>query len=96
MSKYENENDDYRWILTAIEILSRYAFAIPIRRKHKDFMEPAVKRLLEHFKKRFEKYPNVVQFDDGAEFKTIKVLPLLKSKNIRYFSTRLTSKKQLL
>ena len=77
MSKYENENDDYRWILT-IEILSRYAFAIPIRRKHKDFMEPAVKRLLEHFKKRFEKYPNVLQFDDGGEFKNIKVLPLLK------------------
>ena len=92
-SKYENENDDYRWILTAIEILSHYVFAIPGCHKHKDFMEPAVKRLLEQFKERFGKYPNIVQFDDGGEFYNTKVLPFLKSKNICYFSTQLTSKK---
>ena len=31
--------------------------------------------------------------DEGGEFKNTKVLPLLEEKGIRYFSTRLTSKK---
>ena len=29
MGKYGNKNKGYRWILTAIEILSRFAFTIP-------------------------------------------------------------------
>ena len=29
MGSYTNKNKGYYWILTAIEILSRYAFAIP-------------------------------------------------------------------
>ena len=33
MGKYGNKNKGYRWILTAIEILSRFAFAIPVYRK---------------------------------------------------------------
>ena len=31
-------------------------------------MTEAVKDLLEQFKSRFGKYPNVAQFDDGKEF----------------------------
>ena len=34
MGKYGSKNKGYRWILTAIEILSRFAFAIPIYRKN--------------------------------------------------------------
>ena len=96
MSKYENENDNYRWILTAIDVFSRYVFALPVRRKHKEFMEPTLSNLLQQFKTRFKTYPNIVQFDDGGEFHKTKVLPLLKSKGIKYFSTRLTSKKAAL
>ena len=33
MGSYKNQNKGYYWILTAIEILSRYAFAIPVYRK---------------------------------------------------------------
>ncbi len=32
MQKYSKENGGNRWILTSIEILSRYAFAIPVSR----------------------------------------------------------------
>ena len=93
MSKYENENKGYRWILTGIDVFSRYFFAIPVRRKHKDFVIDAVKLLLEQFEEHFEKLPNVIQFDEGGEFKNTQVLPFLEEKGIRYFSTRLTSKK---
>ena len=85
MSKYENENDNYRWILTAIDVFSRYGFSLPVGRKHKEFMEPAVSNLLEQFKTKFGVYPNVVQFDDGGEFFNTKVLPLLQSKTFVTF-----------
>ena len=49
--------------------------------------------LLEKYEKRFEKLPDIVQFDDGGEFRNTKVLPFMKEKGIRYFSTRLRSKK---
>ena len=36
MSKYEVENKSYRWILTANDVFSRYFFAVPLRRMHKE------------------------------------------------------------
>ena len=50
-------------------------------------MTKAVKILLENFKKRFGKYPNVVQFDEGKDFYNVGVRELLKSHNVDYFST---------
>ena len=65
MGKYKNQNKGYYWILTAVEILSRYAFTIPVYRKDTKNMTKAVSDLLEEFKERFGKYPNVAQFDEG-------------------------------
>ena len=93
MSKYEDENKGYRWILTAIDVFSRYLFAMPLRRKHKEFTVNAVKVLLEQFEERFGQLPKLIQMDDGGEFKNTKVLPFLEEKGIGYFSTCLTSKK---
>ena len=52
-------------ILTAVEILSRYAFTIPVYRKDTKNMSKTVNLLLDNFKARFGKYPNVAQFDEG-------------------------------
>ena len=87
MGKYGSKNKGYRWILTAVEILSRYAFAIPVRRKDGENMTKAVRLLLESFKKKFGKYPNFVQFDEGKEFYNVGVRNLLKSNDVSYFST---------
>ena len=88
MGKYGNKNKGYRWILTAIEILSRYVFAIPVYRKNTENMTKAVNKLLENFKKRFDKYPNVIQFDEGKEFYNVGVRDLLKSRDVNYFSSK--------
>ena len=88
VGKYGYKNKGYRWILTAIEILSRYAFAIPVYRKNTENMTKAVDLLLENFKKRFGKYPNVVQFDEGKEFYNVGVKNLLKSHDVNFFSTK--------
>ena len=82
MGKYGSKNKGYRWILTAIEILSRYAFAIPVRRKDGESMTKAIRLLLEKFKERFGKYPNFVQFDEGKEIYN-GVRNLLKSHAVR-------------
>ena len=94
MGKYGSKNKGYRWILTAIEILSRFAFTIPIYRKDTKNMTKAVNILLDSFKKRFGRYPNVVQFDEGKEFYNVGVTKLLRSHDIDYFSTQLQSFKK--
>ncbi|CAB3987044.1 integrase core domain-containing [Paramuricea clavata] len=50
-------------------------------------MTKAVNFLLEEFKKRFGKYPEVAQFDEGKEFYNVGVRNLLQKHNVRYFST---------
>ena len=51
-------------------------------------MTKAVDLLLENFKRRFGKYPNVIQFDEGKEFYNVGVRNLLKSYDLNYFSTQ--------
>ena len=87
MGKYASKNKGYRWILTAVEIVSRYAFTISIYRKNTKNMANTVNLLLDNFKVRFGKYPNVAQFDEGKEF-YVGVRDLLKSHNVDYFSTK--------
>ena len=87
MGKYKNQNKGYYWILTAVEILSRYAFTIPVYRKDTKNMTKAVGELLEEFKERFGKYPNVAQFDEGKEFYNVGVRDLLTKNDVEYFST---------
>ena len=88
MGKYKNKNKGYFWILTAVEILSRYAFTIPVYRKDSKNMTKAVDLLPDKFKTRFGKYPNVAQFDEGNEFYNVGVRDLLKTHNVKYFSTK--------
>ena len=87
MSKYDDKNKGYRWILTSIEILSRYAFTVPVQRKNATAMKDAVSTCLEQFKNHFGKYPKFVQFDQGTEFYNKDVKSLLNKHNIEFFST---------
>ena len=77
MGKYKNKNRGYYWILSAVQILSRYAFTIPVYRKDSKNMTKAVDLLLDKFKTRFGKYPDVAQFDEGNEFYNVGVKNLL-------------------
>ena len=88
MGKYASKNKGYRWILTAVETLNRYAFTIPVYRKDTKNMTKAVEQLLDDFKTRFGKYPHVAQFDEGKEFYNVGVRDLLKSHNVNYFPTK--------
>ena len=96
MGKYKNQNKGYYWILTAVEILSRYALAVPVYRKDTNNMTKAVGSLLKQFKDRFDgRYPKVAQFDDGKEFYNVGVKTLSDKHEIGYFCIK-SDKKQLL
>jgi hypothetical protein len=57
MSKFSHKNKGNRWILTVIEVLSRYAFAVPVCRKNTESRTKAVENVLTQFKERFGRYP---------------------------------------
>ena len=83
-----SESCGIRWILTVIEVLSRYAFAIPVWRKNTESKTKAVENVLAQFKERFGRYPKTAQFDDGKEFYNVEVKTLLKDHDVHYFFTR--------
>jgi transposase InsO family protein len=87
MTKYNDKNKGYRWILTSIEILSSYAFTVPVYRKTALTMKDAVSNCLEQYKNHFGKYPKCIQFDQGTEFYNKEVKSLLNKHNIEFFST---------
>ena len=76
MGKYKNQNKGFYWILTPIEVFSRYAFAIQVYRKDANNMTKAVSELLNKFKDRFGECPKLVQFNDGKEFYNVGVKTL--------------------
>ena len=73
--------------INSYEILSRYAFAIPVYRKDTNNMTKAVTELLRQFKEHFGDYPKLAQFYDGKEFYNVGVKTLLEKHGIKYFST---------
>ena len=87
MGKYKNQNKGYYWILTAVELLSRYAFAIPVYTKDTNNTTKAVTELLKQFKDHFDDQLKVAQFDDGKEFYNVGVKTLQKHE-IEYFSMK--------
>ena len=64
----------------AVDVFSHYLFAIPLRRKHKEFTVSAVKLLLEQFEVPFGQLLEFIQVDDGGDIKNTKVLPFWKNK----------------
>lgn len=87
MMKHKNENDGYTYIITGIELLSRYGFGIPVKNKSGKVVAEGLAILLEEFKDRFYGYPKAIQFDEGVEFLNKDVKALLGSHDITYFTT---------
>jgi hypothetical protein len=63
MSKFSHGNKGNRWILTVIEVLSRYASAFHVWRKYTESMTKAVENILIQFKERFDRYPKTAQLE---------------------------------
>ena len=82
-----NDNDGNRYIITAIEVLSRYAFTLYQKGKSGRDTVVSDRKILDEFKEHFGNDPDLVQFDEGPEFLNPEVKRLLADGEIHYFST---------
>src|SRR5271156_3372219 len=83
MIPYTNVNNGYRYILTLIDLFSRYAWAQPLRDKTADEVAGTFRRVFAPVRQ-----PLRLQTDDGREFDNRVVQHLLNIENIRFFTVK--------
>ena len=84
MQTLAEQNDGYRYILTCIDILSRYAWTVPVRSKSSKDMLVAFKQLLRIANPR---RPQRLQTDKGREFFNTQVSSFLREQHIQHFAS---------
>lgn len=81
VSNIKKFNNDHKFILTSIDVLSKQAQAIALKNKSGLQVKEAIKKLLKH------KAPDKIQNDKGKEFYNKHVKELLQERNILTYST---------
>lgn len=84
LSKY---NDGYTFLLTCIDILSKYAWAIPLKNKTGSQITEAFDKIVESGRR-----PKALQTDKGSEFLNRTFQNYLKEKGILFFTTHSETK----
>ena len=93
MQAIAKENNGVHYILTVIDVFSKFAWAIPVKNKGSKEMFEGFKTLLNKSKPR---KPQKLQTDEGKEFLNSEVQKLLKSEGIHHFFFPIVIKKLLL
>ena len=83
MQQISQYNDGYKYILTVIDILSRYAWARALKSKRGPEVEAAFQSIFDE-----GRVPQRIQTDQGKEFENSHVRSLLKSHNVELFSVK--------
>ena len=83
LSSISHLNKKYKFILTCIDFLSKYAWGIALKDKSADSVVHAMKRIFESS----GRIPKKIQLDKGKEFINRRYLALMKTYKISLFST---------
>lgn len=83
MKAYSKYNKKYNYILTVIDIFSKYAWAVKLKKKTGDELVKALKKIFKSGRQ-----PLKFNTDQGTEFENTKVKTFLKKCNIHFFTTR--------
>jgi transposase InsO family protein len=83
MRDYSKENRGYKHFLLAIDIMSRYVWAQPIKTPNGEEVKKALKVIFAD-----NRIPERVRTDKGSEFVNNTVQTYLKEKNIKHFVTQ--------
>jgi transposase InsO family protein len=81
MRNLASHNDGYSYILTCIDVFSRFGFAVPIRDKRGSSVAIAFEKILA------ERVPNMLQTDRGVEFLNSQVQDVFRKHDIRHYSS---------
>jgi Integrase core domain/Chromo (CHRromatin Organisation MOdifier) domain len=82
MQEFAKANGGYRYILTVVDILSKYAYAVPLKNKKGETIKEAFVKLFKDHR------PEKLQTDQGTEFVNQVLKPYLKKLNICFFTTK--------
>ena len=82
MQKVSKFNNGYRYMLSCIDVFSRYARVEPVKNKTGQVVAKAMNNLL------LKEKPNIIQSDQGKEFYNIHFKDLLKKYNIKHISVK--------
>ena len=81
MQKFTKINKGYRYLLTCIDIFSKYNFVIPLKDKKGINVKNALQKIFK------ERSPKFLWTDRGTEFYNKQVQDLLNENNIKLYST---------
>jgi len=82
MIPYKKQNKGYRYLLTVIDTFSKYAWALPVRRKSGEDLAIALKELFKQ-----GRVPKNLHVDKGTEFYNKVCKDLLRKKRVHLYST---------
>ena len=83
MQEFQGQNDNYKYILTVIDVLSKYAWAVPLRDKSAKSIIEAFKVILQGNRK-----PFFIRTDQGKEFVNQYFKRFLKPRDIHHFTSK--------
>lgn len=81
MSLLSSENNSYRYLLTCIDVFSKYARVEPLKTKSGSSLTAAFTKMIEH------QQCQLLQTDKGTEFLNGSFQKLLKDHNIRHYTS---------
>ena len=82
VQKLARQNKGVKYLLTVIDVFSKYAWVVPLKQKTGPLVAAALKGIL-----RGKRTPKTFQTDKGKEFYNKHVTKTLKEDSIRHFST---------
>ena len=83
LQKLKRENKGTNYLLTVVDVFSKYAWVVPIKQK----TGPQVAQALATLFKTNKRSPQKLQTDDGKEFYNKHVTKVLKDHDVHHFST---------
>jgi len=78
-----DENDDYRYLLVGVDVLSRRCFAVPVHSKESEEMKKGFEELF----KQMPNLPSEIFSDNGKEFESREMRKYFEEKGISKFSS---------
>jgi len=83
MQKFSKQNNGFKYLLTCIDVFSKYAWIVPLENKNGKTLVDAFKKILKQ-----GRIPKHLQTDDGKEFFNKDLKQLLKDFEINLYATR--------
>lgn len=82
VQKHSRDNKGFKFILTVIDVLSKYAWAVPVKNKNALSVTSAMRQVLAG-----KRTPKNIQCDEGKEFYNQSFRKLMQEHNINMYST---------